>query len=627
MVPGAVSRPPPGGRAGLPGAQLLSDLAAFLSRQPPFDGLESDALEAVVAAAQEIRYEQGQNALVEDGPVVDALQVVRSGSMDLLRDGRVVDVLEPGECFGHPSLLSGMPPAFTVRAREPCACVMIPRAAAVGALGSPAGVRYVALSLRERLTRADQTAGALPGLATARLETLVTRPPLELAPDTSIREAARAMTEHGVAAALVTLNGTVGIVSDRGLRERVVAAGRSLEDPVREAANAPAPRAPARQTAGEALVDLLDAGARELCVTGDDGRVLGLLSVEDLAAGEHTPFGLRLALQRAADEDELVRIATAGLPRLLTALLSTGLAATDIGRVLAIQSDTATARLLDFAMARFGQAPVAWSWLALGSVARRELTLASDQDNALALADAGGKPADDFFADVAETVNAGLARCGFGADRAEVLARSHTWRMEAGQWRDTFALCLERPDRSHMVRAAVGFDFRAVSGGLDVAPTLVGVMRQAPAHPGFLQRLARTVTDWRVPLGRRGQLATDREGRLDIKRGGALIIANIARLHALSHAITISSTMDRLVAAEQMGAVEADTAVGLREAFTVVARVRLRHHAAQLADGLAPDNRIDPGELAPLARAELREALRAVAAEQRRLRVYRPMGV
>src|SRR2546421_508391 len=83
--------------------------------------------------------------------------------------------------------------------------------------------------------------------------------------------------------------------------------------------------------------------------------------------------------------------------------------------------------------------PVAWSWLALGSVARRELTLASDQDNALALANGGGKPADDFFADVAEAVNAGLARCGFGADRAEVLARSHAWRMEADQWRATFA--------------------------------------------------------------------------------------------------------------------------------------------------------------------------------------------
>jgi CBS domain-containing protein len=629
MVPGALPCPPPRGRAGLPGAKLNQpgDVANFLSHQPPFDGLDRDALAAVAAEAHEVAYAPGESALVEDGPVVDALQVVRRGSMDLLREGRVVDILEPGECFGHPSLLSGLPPAFTVRAREWSACVVIPRAAAERALGSATGVRYVALSLHERLTRLDQTAAALPGLATVRLQALVSRPALQLPPDTPIRDAARAMTEHGVAAALVIVDGTVGIVTDRDLREQVVAAGRSLEDPVRLIAHAPAPRAPARQTAGEAMVDLLDAGARELCVTDDDGTVVGVLSVDELAAGEHTAWGLRVELQRAGDEEALVRTATAGLPHLLVALVASGLEANDISRVLAIQHDTVTARLLDFAFARHGQAPVAWSWLALGSVARRELTLASDQDNALALADGGGKPADEWFARVAADVNAGLARCGFGADHGDVLASNQAWRMEAGEWRATFERCLEYPDRSHLVRAAVGFDFRQVAGGLDVAPPLVAVIRSAPAHPGFLRRLARTVTDWWVPLGRRGRLATDQEGRLDIKGGGARIIANIARLHALSHGITTSSTMDRLLAAERTGALEADVAAGLREAFTVIARVRLRHHAAQLAAGEPPDNRIDPGELAPLARAELREALRAVAAEQRRLRVYRPMGV
>ena len=82
--------------------------------------------------------------------------------MDLEHDGHVVDVLEPGECFGHPSLLSGMAPAFTVRAREPSRCYAIPREPALRALGSEAGVRYVALSLRERLVRTGYTVHALP---------------------------------------------------------------------------------------------------------------------------------------------------------------------------------------------------------------------------------------------------------------------------------------------------------------------------------------------------------------------------------------------------------------------------------------------------------------------------------
>ena len=41
-----------------------------------------------------------------------------------MHQGEAVQVLEPGECFGHPSLLTGMAPTFTVRAREPSTCAL-----------------------------------------------------------------------------------------------------------------------------------------------------------------------------------------------------------------------------------------------------------------------------------------------------------------------------------------------------------------------------------------------------------------------------------------------------------------------------------------------------------------------
>jgi signal-transduction protein with cAMP-binding, CBS, and nucleotidyltransferase domain len=49
--------------------------------------------------------------------------------------------------------------------------------------------------------------------------------------------------------------------------------------------------------------------------------------------------------------------------------------------------DSMTVRLLDLATEHHGRPPVAFAWLALGSCARGELTLASDQDNALAYED------------------------------------------------------------------------------------------------------------------------------------------------------------------------------------------------------------------------------------------------
>jgi hypothetical protein len=39
------------------------------------------------------------------------------------------------------------------------------------------------------------------------------------------------------------------------------------------------------------------------------------------------------------------------------------------------------------------------------------------------------------------------------------------------------------------------------------------------------------------------------------------------------------------------------------------------------------DNIVDPATLAPLARAQLREAFRAIAAAQKLLSVYVPMGM
>jgi CBS domain-containing protein len=628
VVPGALPRQPARRRAGVPrgGIRVLSDpddVAAFLARHPPFAGLEPGELAAAARAARARTYAVGESALVEDGVPADALYVIQTGAMELVHAAQAVDVLEPGQCFGHPSLLSGLAPTFTVRAREETSCLLLPRDVALAVFAHPSGVRYIASSLRRRLVRTGHTAHALPELGMTRLGTLVSRPPVTVDPDASIREAAAAMTAAHVTAALVHTRDGPGVVTDRDLRERVLAAGRSPVEPVALAVR-PALRAPADRTASEALVDLLDAEARELCVEAPDGTIVGLLSVEDIAGGEHSPFALRREIARAADEQALVETMLSGLPRLLASLLSAGLAPADVCRALAVQSDTATLRLVELALRRRGPAPVPWAWLGLGSVARRELTLASDQDNALAYDDDGerGAAVDPFFAALAADVNAGLARCGLGEDAAEVLARNPRWRMPASQWRAVFAECLVHPDRSHLVRAAVSFDFRHVAGGLDVVAPLAAVVRDARRHPDFIARLARTATDWKVPLGRRGRVTTDRDGRIDLKLGGALPIANLARLHAFAAGITISGTVDRLIATQETGGLDAETATALREAFETVTRVRLECHAECLAAGRPADNRVDPEALPPLRRAALREALRAVADTQRRLSVF-----
>ena len=599
--------------------------AAFLRRYAPFDGVPEAELARAEGAIEARAYAPGELVLVEDGTPARHLYVVRSGSVELVHEEEVIDVLEPGESFGHPSLLSGMAPAFDVRAREQTVCLLIEGDVALRLLGSPSGVEFVASSLRERLVRTGHVAHAQAEQRTAHLGALVHRPAVECTADAEAGDAARLMAEADVSCVLVRLGaGRFGIVTDSDLRAKLLARGRPPSTPVADLMTAPALTFPPERMAVDAMLDMLDLGIHHAPVVAADGTPVGIVTATDLMYLEsRTPFALRRSITHAASVDEVVEAASY-LPQMIVALIHAGVVATDLGRVLALQSDTATVRLLDLAFERRGAAPSAWAWMALGSTARREATLASDQDNALAYAEDDD---DDHYAAVAADVNEGLARCGFGADNAEVLARNRQWRMSEADWRRVFRDCLEQPDRSHLVRAAVAFDFRHVCGGLQIVRPLVEIERRAPAHPDFVRRLARTATDWEPPLGFRGKLQLDDDGRIDLKRGGVVPIANLARFHALRSGVTVSGTVDRLRAAAQAGAVAPDRAAALEVGFELVTRLRLEHQAAEVESGLEPTNRIAPSDLAPLARGQLRSALREVADAQRALARFVPIGM
>jgi len=606
----------------------LDEIASFLARHPPFAALEQDDLERVAAAVETRELSAGATVLVEDGPPATHFWVTRSGSMELVHEDEVIDVLEPGEGFGHPSLLSGLAPSFTVRAHEDSVCYLVPRKEALLVLGRPEGAGFVARSLRERLIRAGHTVHALPEIATVHVSELIAAPPLFCEPGATIAHAAEIMTESG-RSALLLRTGELMIVTDADMRAKTVAGSISPQNPVLRIAG-PAVVVEPRRLAVDAIVEMLDHGVEHV-VVADGGDVLGIVSAADtLGLQGRSPFALRHAILHAADEDELVSVA-ARLGRLFLALLDAGVAPADVGRVLTLQYEAMTTRLIDFAIARHGEAPAQWAWLALGSGARRELTLGSDQENALAYAGSSNGEVDSYFERVARDVNDGLVRCGFFADANAVLASERLWRMPLDRWEKTIGSCFTSPDRSHLIRATVVFDFRQVAGGLDVTPALTALIRSARQYPDFVRRIARTATDFRPPLGFRGAFATKGsagpKGTIDVKRGAMLPIVNLARFHALSNEVTISATLDRLVAVEELGRLPGEEAVALREAFEAVWRLRLERHAEHLMAGSEPDNYVDPDALGPLEREELREALRAIVRAQKRLQVYVPSGI
>jgi CBS domain-containing protein len=603
-------------------------LDAVLAGHPPFDALEPSVLSELAAGAERHEFRAGTAILVEDGPPTPGLWVVLEGVVELLHQGEVVELLEPGESFGHPSLLTGMAPAFTARARADSACALLGRSAALRVLGTPAGAAYVAQTMRARLIRTGHTIHGLLDVGTTPVSAIM-RPAVFCAAEETIGAAARRLGEEGVAALLVSLpGGELGIVTDSDVRAGLIDRELDLTAPLSMVARVPAPQVPYAQLAVEAAVDMLAAGVD--CVAVLDGeQPRGVLSAADLVGLDaRSPIALRHMIMGAADEEGLVRSA-AHLPQLFRHLLAAGVPPRDVGRVLSLQHDAIVVRLTELFLSKRGPAPVSWAWLDLGSAARREFTLASDQDNALAYGEPlAGEEAtvDAFFEQLGADVNDGLARCGIGIDNNGVLAGKRLWRMSKAAWIRTFDECFEIPDESHLIRATVAFDFRSAIGDLALTADLGERMRAARRYPDFMRLIARTASGFPVALGLRGQLAPHKRGeaagRIDLKHDAIIPLVNLVRFHALAAGVTIPPTLDRIDAAVSAGGIDQPTGEALIEAFTVITRLRLEHHAEQIAGGLPPDNLIDPDALAPIARTELREALHSVRRAQKQASVW-----
>jgi len=391
---------------------------------------------------------------------------------------------------------------------------------------------------------------------------------------------------------------------------------------VSAAMSAPAYTVPGERLAGEVLLEMLDRGFRHFPVLSATGEVLGVVEDSDIVAVEsRTPFHLRATIGRAKSVDAVV--AAAGrLPATVIALHDAQAPAEQVSAVWSVVVDALTRRLLELAVAQAGEPPAPLSWLALGSLARREGAPSSDVDSALAWqGDDRDARIRAYATRLAAVAHEGLARCGLAADAHGASAADPKFARSLGSWRAAAQSLLEDPTQEQaLILVSVIVDGRPVWGVRAGAP-LAEAFREARQNPVLLRLLARYALSYRPPTGfLRGLVVEhsgEHRGRLDLKHGGLIPIVDLARWAGLAAGVTGASTRERLRAAGAAGTLSEQDARTLREAFDLVWGLRLSHQIEQLRAGATPDDHLDPRTLTPLARSQLREAFRAVAAVQR----------
>jgi CBS domain-containing protein len=604
-------------RGGIGKGRGVKEFADFLGEQPPFDALDADDLARLVARV-EVEYFAAGATVVAEGEPLAHLWVVRTGTLEVVDRGRVVDLLGPGDTFGHVWLLSALPPPVRVRAQEESLCLRIPDPRTF--LERPDLLRFTAVNPgtgRQRLTRIDGL--GRPGEPLARLA----RPVIWCDAQDRIRDVAERIGTGQQSCALVRSGTALGIVTDLDFRRAVATGQVGIEAPVSALATVPALTIEQDATQAAGLLRMVEHGVHHLVVVDATGQPTGLLRAVDLAQTEvRDPLLIRSAIDNAGDVGELAEAARL-LPTTLVELWDNGVPATHIGAVHAAIVDAVVRRAV-----RLRHLPaldgVRHSWVLLGSLARREPLPLSDVDTALVWADppAGATENDraDAIRAAARELLRDLQRCGFtlcanGANAHNPLfSRSRSgWVAAARGWQR------DPTQENALLLSAMVADSRPLTDP-ELGRSLGAAIRSHTRTTQFLRALLTEALAWRPPVGFIRDFVVqhtgEHRGQLDLKAGGLAPVVGLARWIAIVAGDASGTTIDRLHRGAALGLISTDEAETLAGGFDDIYGRLLRHEVEAIRAGVPPTTYISPTQLDMLARRHLRESFRAIALVQ-----------
>lgn len=595
------------------------EVVDFLAHHQPFSELPGHER---VELAQEmtIRYFRRGSVIIELGQRNDCLFLIRSGAVDILDDhGLLIDRNATGDTFGTLSLMSQSPSPYKASAIEDTLVLVLPGARFVRLFEQYRVIAdHFAPRQRGRLRRAtEQLHETSSSILRLSARDLITRAPVTASPTISIRDAARLMTDERVSALLLTDEDRLrGIVTDRDLRSRVTAQGAQVDAPISTVMTSEPVTVGPDTLAFELLMVMTSRRVHHLPVVVGQ-RVIGLVSAGDLMRLETSnPAYLVGDIAKQPDISGVAQVVQRA-PRLAGMLLAQGAEADDVSAVLTAIADAATARLIELAVQELGPAPGGWCWVALGSQARRELALGSDQDHALIISDDAHDLS--WYQALAQRVVDGLATCGY--PRCEGEAMASKWCMTLDGWRRQFSQWLSAPESEAILHSQIFFDMRAVSGDASLHTTLRdSVVTMAQQSSRFLAHMAAMAVRREPPVGFFRGFVVEKSGehrdKLDLKAGGLHAVIEAVRTMALAQGVTEAGTAARIRALQEAGQLGQEQAADLLDGFHFIALLRIRHHAELAARGERPDNFINPDHLTATQRRHLREAFGVIRRTQ-----------
>ena len=604
----------------------MDDQTQFISQHPPFSYLDESELHQCI--------KQLRIAHIKAGEI---LELTRYGGLLLLRSGSVerrnpedtlLDKLSAGACF----TLTNNDKSHTTRCLEDGLVYLFPHTLIdeLSPICQAFGEFFSADQYQRLAQTIEQTAGHY--YLDQRVENIMTKSPVCIEAKTSIQDAAIEMSERKISSLIVMeRDRLVGIMTDRDLRTRVIAAGIDAQLSVKAVMTERPLTVKHSQSVYDAQLLMMGENIHHLPVMS--GRVVvGMITLNDFVKAQNSePVYLIHAISRASNRSEL-QASCEALPRLIDTMIRANVRAQELGRIITTITDAVTKRLIKLAETSVGELPCAYAWVVFGSQARADQMLGSDQDNGLILERELSEDEDLLAEQFARFVNDGLDECGLRYCPGGIMAMNPKWRQPLEVWVSYFRHWIYEPEPKALMHTSIFYDIRHVCGDASLTQSLLDyVSHEASQNTIFQAGMSGNALENTPPLGFFKRFVLEKDGGhqsfLDLKHRGTVPIIALIRLYALAEGVSEVSTEARLEALVDKKVISSELAGNLRDAHEFIASLRLSNQSQQIQNGEEVNNHLAPDSLSPLVRHQLKDAFAVVAESQRALKMRFGHGV
>ncbi|MFH1154297.1 MAG: DUF294 nucleotidyltransferase-like domain-containing protein [Pseudomonadota bacterium] len=587
-------------------------------------------------------FKQGDHSL-------DTLFIIVSGLVEIIVTSdrgveSVVGLRRPGDFFSETVVLSRQRYTASTRAREDAVCICISRTELEALIYNyPGFSSYFNELLAERMRllyekiQAEQNHGSavcfdLP-LFRKRVSEIMSTSVVTCRVNDQVADAARIMADKGISSAVVLDDGEkpVGLLTVQIIVESLITNCTCPVDncTAGQIMNPDLVTITPDAFTGQALVALSRKKTKYILVVERE-KLVGILTAVDLIRSRN--IGNLTLLQDIETKKTLPEIARASqeIDSVLNALLTEGAKVSEILEVMSELHERLVRAVIkvsekEMEARGLGSPPVDYCWINMGSDARHEQTLRTDQDNGMIYADPEPdqhEAVDGYFKALAELIVNGLDACGFDLCTGGVMATNPKWRRSVSQWCSYVENWSTSFDPGDTITMTILLDFRPIWGNQALARRLWDTIFQVFEDPEKINHmLTNEELKFSIPINFMGNLRTEKSGphknQLNIKTGGLVHLVNGMRIFGVNNGIMEPSTLGRLKLLTEMGVIPPKKAAFFKTAFETLVMFRIRGNLQHILQNRSPDNYIDPSTLTNSEQMLLKDAMYSVSQVQK----------